>query len=394
MLSQAATIPFYQITAQGIESRTPEQRLAQRLAHLPSHTKPLEGSLSVAAFVRMDHADAVGLIFDSEFWYAPACWQRWLAALARDGLQGRLNVPLGNQEPDWREGVSLPVYLTLRGLEQAADNLQAERWIATTARRPVCFCAVILPLAVLQNAPPDMPMRDLPRYWSERQHPVRLFGGAWLHAFNALQDTGCRHDLLEMLGWWHGRVLELGCAQGLMARTSKQRGDSVVWIGLDYNFSALKAARPNLDLAIRADAAMNLPFSDKTRFDRVVCGDFLEHLAYPWRFLAHLRTFMAPDGLLVASFPNIGHWSVIEDLLAGRWDETPSGIFCVTHLRFGTRTSWQGWFERAGWEIKTWEAERLAPPADWAPAMSRPGLNVDRESLATLRYRLVAGVAP
>ena len=43
---------------------------------------------------------------------------------------------------------------------------------------------------------------------------------------------------------------------------------------------------------------------------------------------------LPPGGVVVLSVPNVGHWSVVADLLAGRWDYLPAGLVCVTHLRF------------------------------------------------------------
>ena len=46
---------------------------------------------------------------------------------------------------------------------------------------------------------------------------------------------------------------------------------------------------------------------------------------------------VTPGGRLVLSVPNVGHWAVVEDLLAGRWDYLPIGLLCYTHYRFFTR---------------------------------------------------------
>ena len=50
-------------------------------------------------------------------------------------------------------------------------------------------------------------------------------------------------------------------------------------------------------------------------FDAVICGDVLEHLRDPARVLGILRESLAADGVLIASIPNIKHWSVIHPLL-------------------------------------------------------------------------------
>ena len=383
-------IPFFHIGKTECENTlTPEQRLARRMAHLPEHTGKIAGGTTVERFLSANSDRTLGLIFDMEFWYGPECWQRWINALETDGLRDMPNVPAGNQEPEWRQHFAPSPYVTLRGLEHAAETMQAETWHTAAATQPVCFSVVVLPRNILADMPRTLTMEELPRIWADRHVKVRIFGGGWLHSFNSLADAGCRYDLLDMTDW-HGNVLELGCDRGLMAKACRERGNQVTWIGMDRNPDALGAARSHMDLAIRADAEASLPFSSTLRFDRVVCGDFLEHLAYPWRFLKRLVHWTAPEGLLVASFPNVGHWSIVDDLLAGRWDETPSGILCVSHLRFGTRASWQRWLDESGWQAVCWESEQLDPPPGWQERVPAAGGTLDVDSLKTLRYRLVA----
>jgi SAM-dependent methyltransferase len=141
-----------------------------------------------------------------------------------------------------------------------------------------------------------------------------------------------------------------------------------------------------------ADIERALPFPDQIRFDRIVCADVLEHVPYPQRLLEQLRRVISEDGLLIAAFPNIGHWSILDDLLQGRFDEAPSGILCVSHLRFGTRYSWENWLSRSGWEVLRWEAEKVP-----LPDHRRHGYPVqvgdkpvNFESLETFRFRIVA----
>jgi hypothetical protein len=73
--------------------------------------------------------------------------------------------------------------------------------------------------------------------------------------------------------------------------------------------------------------------------DALVYGDVLEHLREPWAVLARHVPLLSDDGLLIACIPNVQHWSVLEQLLHGRWPLAEEGIFDRTHLR---------WFTRAG----------------------------------------------
>ncbi|MBI1756927.1 MAG: methyltransferase domain-containing protein, partial [Fimbriimonas ginsengisoli] len=74
-------------------------------------------------------------------------------------------------------------------------------------------------------------------------------------------------------------------------------------------------------------------------FDCVIFGDTLEHLKEPEALLRRLRRHVKRDGLLIANVPNIAHWSVIVELLQGRFPYAEAGLLDRTHLRFFTPES-------------------------------------------------------
>jgi hypothetical protein len=87
------------------------------------------------------------------------------------------------------------------------------------------------------------------------------------------------------------------------------------------------------------------------QFDAVLFGDVLEHLVDPAAALARVRPWLSPRGVVVASVPNLGHWSVIGDLLGGRFDYVPYSILSGTHVRHFTRQTLGDLFEASGYRI-------------------------------------------
>jgi hypothetical protein len=66
-------------------------------------------------------------------------------------------------------------------------------------------------------------------------------------------------------------------------------------------------------------------------------------------------------GVVVASVPNVGHWSVIADLLAGRFDYIPYSLLSGTHLRHFTRATVRDLFEACGFAVTSVDTVRLDP---------------------------------
>ncbi|MEO3417090.1 class I SAM-dependent methyltransferase [Roseovarius sp. CAU 1744] len=75
-------------------------------------------------------------------------------------------------------------------------------------------------------------------------------------------------------------------------------------------------------------------------FDCVLCLDVLEHLREPWDVIAALHKGLSPNGVIVASIPNMRHVNLVGPLvLKGKFELRDSGIRDRTHLRWFTRES-------------------------------------------------------
>jgi SAM-dependent methyltransferase len=148
-------------------------------------------------------------------------------------------------------------------------------------------------------------------------------------------------------------------------------------------------AAVHLDQVVCGDIeTMELSWDDAS-FDVVICGDVLEHLADPWRALRRLSALLAPDGVVIASIPNIQNYRVIRGLLRGRWDYRERGLLDFGHLRFFTWRSIVQLFDQAGLEI-------IEARAGWNRTLLRRlvcwlgGRNAER---FLTRYYLVVGKA-
>jgi 2-polyprenyl-3-methyl-5-hydroxy-6-metoxy-1,4-benzoquinol methylase len=196
------------------------------------------------------------------------------------------------------------------------------------------------------------------------------------------------------------KVLELGCSTGFMSRVLRERGCRV--IAVEQDGDAAERARPFCERVIVGDLEqLDLGRAlGKTRFDVILAADVLEHLKDPLRLLRSLKRFLADDGWVVASLPNIAHGSVRLALLGGEFRYNSMGLLDRTHLRFFTRDGLQKLFDDAGFlighlerrEMRIEDSEvsfdRAAVPPVVIEAVSR-----DREAL-TYQFIVVAHALP
>ena len=141
-------------------------------------------------------------------------------------------------------------------------------------------------------------------------------------------------------------------------------------------------AAERLDRVFTLDITRDDPPLEPASLDCILFGDVLEHLVDPEAVLRRVRRFLAPDGVVIASIPNIQHHSVMTALLGGEFQYAPSGLLDATPLRFFTGSSILKLFLDAVYEPSLVDAIRLPCPGGLAEA-ARPlleylGLPPDR----------------
>jgi 2-polyprenyl-3-methyl-5-hydroxy-6-metoxy-1,4-benzoquinol methylase len=180
-------------------------------------------------------------------------------------------------------------------------------------------------------------------------HRVVVALDTYVHSFAGYYEQS-RPELQALIPHGARRVLDVGCGAGALGAALKRRG-AVEVIGVEADPEAADAAALILDRVHRGDIeSLNLPYPPGT-FDCIVLADILEHLRDPWGLLRRIAPLLAPRGQLIASLPNVRHWSVLRGLLDGEWTYLPAGILDRGHLRFFTLKSGRALFEAAGLRI-------------------------------------------
>jgi GT2 family glycosyltransferase/2-polyprenyl-3-methyl-5-hydroxy-6-metoxy-1,4-benzoquinol methylase/tetratricopeptide (TPR) repeat protein len=159
-----------------------------------------------------------------------------------------------------------------------------------------------------------------------------------------------RPELLAMIPRSARRVLDVGCGAGMLGNSIKQRQNAEVW-GIERDEAMASLARDRLDRVISGDAERIEVEIEAGTLDCIICGDVLEHMRQPEEFLKQARGWLAPGGRLIASIPNVRHYSVVTSILEGNWTYESAGLLDQDHVRFFTRREIEKLFFRAGFAI-------------------------------------------
>jgi 2-polyprenyl-3-methyl-5-hydroxy-6-metoxy-1,4-benzoquinol methylase len=206
------------------------------------------------------------------------------------------------------------------------------------------------------------------------------------HAFKYTEfqdDPASTHSKIVSLVPPATRVLEFGCATGYLSEVLKNRlGCTVVGIEIDRDAAAIAeqhTERVIVGDAEKIDYAAELAGEE---FDVVLFADVLEHLKEPADALRRVRPFVAENGVVVASIPNIAHASVRLALLAGEFRYRERGLLAADTLRFFTRDSIHDLFEETGYLITHWIRQRETLGEEQAGALAGASPAV-REQMAS-----------
>jgi len=149
------------------------------------------------------------------------------------------------------------------------------------------------------------------------------------------------------------RVLDVGCGRGGFGLTLRDvLGPHAVILGMDAVEENVRSAEKEhgYDEVYLGYFPGRFDGSDPS-FVLITFFDVLEHLNDPWSVLAQAVDLLSPGGRIVAVIPSIQAWTVVRDLLRGRWDYTDTGTLDRTHIRFFTKSTMIELLEGAGLEV-------------------------------------------
>jgi GT2 family glycosyltransferase/trans-aconitate methyltransferase len=147
------------------------------------------------------------------------------------------------------------------------------------------------------------------------------------------------------------KVLEVGCGSGETISGIQYLYPNAVVKGIELDDVKVRMMSHALDVVLGNIETMSLPY-EKNYFDYIIFGDVLEHLHDPEKTLIHMKEYLADDGCIICSLPNVMHGTVLIELMNGEFQYESAGILDRTHLRFFTLRSAARMFVNAGYKIE------------------------------------------
>lgn len=295
---------------------------------------------------------------------APGCLEALAAALDRgaSAAQGHDSAHPHAQHP--------PDYCTVRGMERYVQDMAAVPAVRGAADDGSALLTLTTAGAL--------------RRGNWQTTAVRV-GQAFAHDFSGYHQ-GRREEVIPLVPAAARSVLDVGGGEGGFLQALKASLGCETHLA-EYSTDACATAASRVDRVWPGD----FHATDFGRlFDCITFLDVLEHTVSPLQWLQRARRLLNAGGSVVTSIPNVGHWSVVADLLEGRWDYAPAGIHCITHLRFFTRHGIEDLMTEAGLRIVELQATRIEPPAWFDTSSLARTLRLDADSLASYAFLLRA----
>lgn len=210
--------------------------------------------------------------------------------------------------------------------------------------------------------------------------------------------AGLNHHLLRAVPTDALRLLDVGCGEGRLGEALKRLDPRRAVFGAECQPAAAARAATRLDRAFCLDVEADDVPLEPGSLDCLLYGDVLEHLRDPEAALRRHRPLLRPGGVALACVPNVGHHSVLADLLRGEFQYAGAGLLDLTHLRFFTWAAALKLFLDAGYAPSLHDAISVPCPDALAealgPACRLLGLHPGRARHHLGAYQYVVRAAP
>lgn len=155
--------------------------------------------------------------------------------------------------------------------------------------------------------------------------------------FNVTYFSHSREELIRMIEAKHSdhddafTVLECGCGLGATILSINYLYPNSRVYGIEIDEKVAKLGGVGCEIYQGNIEEISFDELIKEKVDYLIFGDVLEHLKDPYSVLRKSASILKEDGLIIASLPNIMHYSVMIPLLKGIFNlkKRGYGIICI-----------------------------------------------------------------
>ena len=350
-----------------------------------SQTVTIRQALSATA------AQHIGVVLDDKALWGPVGWGSLQDIL--DSQDGIIAVaPVSNEAVVSEQKVAPPfLYSTPSLLRHAGHEhyqLYRRQWNEVPALDPFAF---LVRRTDLNRLGPSVPLRQVPQVLARQGGRLAVALDTYVHRYAPVYEQ-LRPDIQSCVPTDARTILDIGCAAGAFGAILKKRQGCRV-TGIELNTALAETATLRLDRVLVANVETLPATTFAQEFDCITCGDVLEHLRDPWSVVTKLAAWLRPEGRMIATTPNVGHWSIVADLLRGRWDIVPFSLLSWEHLRFFTRTGIEQLFRGCGFTLELLHGMKTELPVVGETFLRQAASlmpEADIESLRTSEFLIVA----
>lgn len=162
--------------------------------------------------------------------------------------------------------------------------------------------------------------KDKEKFWRILNENQRKFTLKW--GFSTLSFDELRGDLQILVDEADKtrelNILEIGCKLGVNLLKIKYKYPNAKLYGTEMNNYMAKFANKVATVLNNNPNEFPLDFRENF-FDYIFIGNYIEIVDNPVKFLNDIKKYLKKDGSIICGFQNVMHFSVIRDLLDGKW---------------------------------------------------------------------------
>lgn len=190
------------------------------------------------------------------------------------------------------------------------------------------------------------------------------------------------------------QVLEVGSDCGANLLGIKNRYPNAELYGVELNPYAAEIASHFVTVEVGNIEDKKVGFRD-VKFDYILFGDVLEHLRDPESTLEYCRSLLKEDGKVIACIPNLMHYSVLYDLINGKFTYADMGLLDKTHIHFFTYYEIMEMFQRAGFVVEAATSKNVGESSEaeeFIEQLLAISSSAEKHMFTTFQYVVMAGM--